>query len=83
MTLKIRQVHQNAKTNNEEISKLLKKQKQYWLFGNCKIFDIFDEVDALVTPKKSFVYAIGGSEGLPSANIRIELCKYLLEIFIK
>ena len=53
------------------MSDFLKKEKENWLFGESKVFDILDEVDALVTPKKSFVYAIGGSEALPHAAIRI------------
>lgn len=53
------------------------------MFGEAQVFDILDEVDALVTPKKSFVYAIGGSESLPEANLRIELCRYFLEIIVK
>lgn len=30
------------------------------MLRNLKVIDIFDEVDALMTPKKSFVYAVGG-----------------------
>lgn len=34
------------------------------------VFDIYDEVDALMTAKKSFVYAVGGAEALPSQLLR-------------
>jgi hypothetical protein len=35
-----------------------------------KILDIFDEVDALMTAKKSFVYAVGNSTQLPESRVR-------------
>lgn len=71
MVLKIRELNKQKQNTGISISRQLEQPKQFWLFGNYNVFDIFDEVDALVTPKKSFVYAIGGSEALPKANIRI------------
>ena len=38
---------------------------------NCKIFDIFDEIDAMMTAKKSYIFSIGDKIELPSANIRL------------
>ena len=26
---------------------------------NCKLFDIFDEIDAMMTAKKSYIFSIG------------------------
>lgn len=26
---------------------------------NCKVFDIFDEIDAMMTPKRSYIFSIG------------------------
>jgi hypothetical protein len=40
------------------------------MFRNIPLLDIFDEVDAFMTAKKSFVYAIGGSEALPDSRLR-------------
>ena len=37
--------------------------------------DIFDEVDALMTAKKSYIFSIGKKIDLPSANIRLEILK--------
>jgi hypothetical protein len=36
------------------------------MFRNILILDIFDEVDALMTAKKSFVYAFKESSELPN-----------------
>lgn len=36
------------------------------MFRNLPILDIFDEVDALMTAKKSFVYAMKKSSDLPN-----------------
>jgi hypothetical protein len=48
-----------------------------------KIIDIFDEVDALMTAKKSFVYAIGNSSTLPHSRIRFEYSSLFIEIILK
>jgi hypothetical protein len=40
------------------------------MFRDIPLLDIFDEVDALMTAKKSFVYAVGGSTALPDSRIR-------------
>jgi hypothetical protein len=37
-------------------------EKDSHIFGGLDIFDIFDEVDAQLTPKKSFIYSIGKHE---------------------
>ncbi len=37
------------------------------------IFDIFDEVDALMSPKKYFVYSIGNCKILDNSRIRFEV----------
>ena len=52
------------------LSPFLLNQKE-WMVGDYDVFDIFDEVDALMTPKKSFVYAIGDTSSLPSSYIRL------------
>lgn len=36
----------------------------------CKVFDIFDEIDALMTPIKSYIFSIGETEELPESKIR-------------
>ena len=45
-------------------------KKDRWIFRNLRVLDIFDEVDALMTPKKSFVYAVGNATQLPHSRIR-------------
>jgi hypothetical protein len=40
------------------------------MFRNLQLFDIFDEVDALLTAKKSFIYSIGGPSPLPDSSLR-------------
>ncbi len=45
-------------------------KKDRWFFRNLPVFDIFDEVDALMTAKKSFVYAVGASSPLPTQLLR-------------
>mgnify|MGYP007105006629 CR=1 FL=1 len=37
-----------------------------WMLGGLNIgaFDIYDEVDALMTARRFFVYSIGASKGL-------------------
>jgi hypothetical protein len=42
---------------------LAKKDKNITLekmpLFNCKLFDIFDEIDAMMTAKKSYIFSIG------------------------
>jgi hypothetical protein len=47
------------------------------------MLDIFDEVDALMTSKKSFVYAVGHSTPLPDSMIRFEFSYLFIEIILK
>ena len=47
------------------------------------VLDIFDEVDALMTAKKSFVYAVGSASPLPSQILRFEYSKVMIEIIVK
>jgi hypothetical protein len=54
-----------------------------WFFRNLPVFDVFDEVDALMTVKKSFVYAVGASSSLPTQLLRFEYSKVMLEIVVK
>lgn len=42
---------------------------------DCKIFDIFDEIDAMMTPKKSYIFSIGKKIDLPSACIRLDIVR--------
>lgn len=42
----------------------IKYSKETTIFKGIRIFDIFDEVDAQLSPKKSFVYSIGKSSTL-------------------
>lgn len=42
---------------------------------NGQIFDIFDEIDAMMTPKKSYIFSIGQKIDLPSANIRLQILR--------
>ena len=49
---------------------------------NCKIFDIFDEIDAMMTPKKSYIFSIGKQIDLPSSIVRLELIRFCLEMFL-
>lgn len=43
------------------------------------VFDIFDEVDAQLSPKKSFIYSIGGGSDLDEEEYRISIAASLLE----
>jgi len=42
-----------------DLTRKMGKKRDDWLFEDYPMFDIFDEVDALMTAKKSFVYSIG------------------------
>ena len=44
--------------------------KEKVVFEGINSFDIFDEVDALMTPKKSFVYSVGGHSKLDEDLLR-------------
>ena len=63
MVLKVREEYGYKGTNNfmekEQLKGANLKQKDKWIFRDNPILDIFDEVDALMTSKKSFVYAVG------------------------
>lgn len=39
--------------------------KFHWAVKKKKVFDIFDEADALLSARKSFVYSVGQPEPLP------------------
>lgn len=63
MVLKVREEYGYKGTNNfmekEQLKASNLNQKDKWIFRDNPILDIFDEVDALMTSKKSFVYAVG------------------------
>ena len=52
--------------------------KEERIFKGITTFDIFDEVDALMTPKKSFVYSVGKSSKLEEEILRFETHKITL-----
>jgi len=52
--------------------------KDKLMFRSIPILDIFDEVDALMTSKKSFVYAVGSSSPLPNSRIRFEYAQVFI-----
>jgi len=74
MILKIREEygfkHKLSENNNQIIVDEKCNKNDRWFFRNMPVFDIFDEVDALMTPKKSFVYAVGDSTPLPTHLLR-------------
>ena len=51
------------------------------VFDKIRCFDIFDEVDALMTPRKSFVYSVGSPSKLDEESLRFELHRQLIEAF--
>ena len=55
--------------------------KEKVIFEGINSFDIFDEVDALMTPKKSFVYSVGASSKLDEDLLRFETHRLLIECF--
>lgn len=57
MILKLRELS----IDNEDFKDF---DKESVIFGNLTCFDIFDEVDAQMNPKKSFVYSVGSSTKL-------------------
>ena len=70
LILKLREDTIKGKINNSS--------KEEWLFEGLPVFDIFDEVDALMTPKKSYIYSIGKSSPLDESLIRCESLQCLL-----
>lgn len=46
------------------------------------IFDIFDEIDAMMTPKKSYIFSIGHKCELPSSKLRFEILNECIEVFL-
>ena len=47
------------------------------------IFDIFDEIDEMMTPKKFFIYSVGKEAiPLPSFGLRLNIIKKCLEIML-
>ena len=43
------------------------------------MFDIFDEVDAQLIPKKTFIYSIHGSTNLTEYNHRVNVPEQIIE----
>jgi len=66
---------------NNNIPKLGNNKRDEWIFCSLPVFDIFDEVDAMMTPKKFFIYSIGNSKSLQSDKIRFEIGRVILEVF--
>ena len=62
-----------------EEERLLDSEKEKAIFRNVEYFDVFDEVDAQMHPKKSFVYSIGASSQLDEAEFRAEVCIAFLD----
>ena len=54
------------KLREETIKKgeIKNSNKEEMVFQGMKAFDVFDEVDALMTPKKSFIYSVGSWDSL-------------------
>ena len=48
-----------------------------------RIFDIFDEIDALMNSNKSYIYSIGDTEDLPEAKVRLEILRVIIEKLLK
>ena len=53
------------------------------VFKGIAAFDVFDEVDALMTPKKSFIYSVGSWDTLDEDMLRYENHELLLNLFCK
>jgi hypothetical protein len=85
MILKLREEHGFKKNNLHQRLHLDEDchKKDRWIFRNLKLLDIFDEVDALMTAKKSFVYAVGNSTQLPHSRMRFDYGSVFVEIIIK
>ena len=76
MILKLRELS----IKNNQVQEF-NKEKTIYPDLNC--FDIFDEVDAQMNPKKSFVYSIAPSSKLDKSRERYQIHKILLEKFIQ
>lgn len=59
MILKVREKSDIILDNIDKNKNGLLLEKAF--FNGMTCIDIFDEVDAYMTPKKSFVYSVGGS----------------------
>jgi hypothetical protein len=46
------------------------------------IFDVFDEIDALMYCKKSYIFSIGDQLDLEKDMMRFEITKLCLEVFL-
>ncbi len=53
--------------------------KENTVFKNLNVFDIFDEVDAQLSPKKSFIYSIDKSNPLDEIEYRANIAMGLIE----
>ena len=73
----ILKIREEALKSKEHIS----FDKEKVVFMNLRILDVFDEIDALMTPKKSFIYSVGNSSRLDQESLRYETYELLLEIF--
>ncbi len=49
----------------------------------CNVFDIFDEIDALMTSVKSYIFSIGKTIDLPEGKMRLEVLRLITEVFLK
>ena len=70
MILKLRECSILSLRSNNHIN----SSKEEVVFSNADYFDIFDEVDAQMHPKKSFVYSIGTSSQLDEEGFRANIC---------
>lgn len=48
-----------------------------------QIFDIFDEIDELMNPLKSYIFSIGTTVPLHEEKVRLEVLRVLIESFLK
>jgi hypothetical protein len=47
------------------------------------LYDIFDEIDELMNPLKSYIFSIGKTVDLSSSKERFEILRELIEVFLK
>lgn len=86
MILKVREDYgfkNNEISGCDFLNSELCNKKDRWFFRDLPVFDIYDEVDALMTAKKSFVYAVGSASVLPNQLLRFEYSKLMIEIMVK
>jgi hypothetical protein len=69
--------------NKNQLIPALGTTRDEWLFFNLPLFDIFDEVDALMTPKKFYIYSIEKSAPLQGDRLRYEIGRIVFEIVCK